>query len=305
MAGTVLSAHERGTLGEWLGRYVYVLVDPFDGIPFYVGRGVGARVAQHGVDATKWIDDERGSAGAKIQRIREIRRNGGEPEIYIARRQISTQKECNAVEASLIDVLLTFPIRAQLPVVPLTGGGQLTNAVRGEGVENGFESLMLLIQEATAPPLATETPMLVVALGSWVPEKQELPGGGTREGRGWKAEWAIQPDLQELGQSVSCWWAGLNERSVADRRVRHVVATYRSITRGLFEIVEGTWEYRNMESGRQRGGFRVIPVREGPTWDAVVGDKGHRLPEKQRGDQSAYRYWPYQASASEPAQSIS
>jgi hypothetical protein len=293
MAGTPLTAHERAMLGEWLGRYVYILVDPSDGIPFYVGRGVGARVAQHGVDAAKWIEAEEGQvASPKIARIRQIQAEGSKPEILIARRRIPTQTACNLIEATLIDLLLTFPIKSALPVVPLTGADQLTNVVRGEGVEDGLEALSSLIRDATAPLLITAEPLLVISLGSWRDEIRAVPGGGTRLGHGWKAEWSVTPDYTELGDVVRCWWSRLNESNVVRRNVRHVVATYRSITRGLFKI-EGSWEYQHDETGRRRGGFEVTPVLNGPLWAEVVGDKGHRLPDKRRGDQSPYRYWPH------------
>lgn len=293
LSGTKLTPHERNSLGEWLGRYVYVLVDPFDGMPFYVGRGVGARVAQHGADAAKWIAAEQGPAGPKVSRIRGIRAKGGEPEIFIVRRRIGSQKECNAIEAALIDVFLTFPVRPGKVPTPLTSGAQLTNAVRGEGIDFGLESLALLIQDLTAPPLQTTVPLLIIALGNWTDSVETMPDGKVRPGYGWKAEWAYEPDLDQLCESVTCWWSGLNETNVAARNVRHVVATYRSITRGLFEIVDGSWEYRDDGGSRRRGGFAVRPIADGRLWSEVVGPKGHRLPDKQRGDQSAYRYWPY------------
>lgn len=46
--------------------YIYDLVDPRDGLTFYVGKGTGDRSREHVRDARK------GVAGAKCDRIREI-----------------------------------------------------------------------------------------------------------------------------------------------------------------------------------------------------------------------------------------
>ncbi|MEM8746449.1 MAG: hypothetical protein AAGF91_07080 [Actinomycetota bacterium] len=292
MPGTPLDREQRRMLGEWLGRYVYILVDPNDGIPFYVGRGIGDRVAQHGDDATKWADTDE-PAGPKIDKIREIRRRGDEPDIVIVRRQIRTQAECNAVEAALIDLLFTFPVTSRAPVTPIGGSHQLTNLVRGQGSDFGLETLSTLVNDLLAPPLTTSEPLLIIALGPWTDQPEAAPGGVDRPGWGWKTDWAHHPDLDQLGDSVRCWWSRLNDHNVHRRNVRHVVATYRGITRGLFEILDDTWEYRDEPDARTRGGFQVRPVTNGALWDDVVGLRGHRLPDKRRGDQSTYRYWPY------------
>ncbi|MDF9751552.1 hypothetical protein M2428_003023 [Arthrobacter sp. ES3-54] len=38
-------------VAEYLGNYVYLLLDPRTMAPFYVGKGTGARAVQHGLDA--------------------------------------------------------------------------------------------------------------------------------------------------------------------------------------------------------------------------------------------------------------
>lgn len=46
--------------------YVYLLIDPRDGRPFYVGKGCGDRIQHHEAEARS------GRLGAKCERIREI-----------------------------------------------------------------------------------------------------------------------------------------------------------------------------------------------------------------------------------------
>lgn len=92
-----------------LGRYVYVYVDPFDGSVFYVGKGTGKRALAH--------LDARGDSRCAVK-IREIREQGGQPQIEVLVHGIQTDEEALRIEAAAIDLL-------QLR--------ELTNQVRGWG----------------------------------------------------------------------------------------------------------------------------------------------------------------------------
>ena len=43
-------------------------------------------------------------------------------------------------------------------------------------------------EEAT-PVLEYDEPLLIFPLGDWVDEESDIPGGGTRQGYGYKREW--------------------------------------------------------------------------------------------------------------------
>lgn len=107
---------------EALGYYVYRLVDPRDGKTFYVGKGTGERVLQHGWDAVAAdIPTD------KQRQINEIRAAGLE-ELVIIQRYGLNEETAFAIEAALIDVL-----------------PGLTNMVAGHGREFTAVPLMDLI----------------------------------------------------------------------------------------------------------------------------------------------------------------
>lgn len=89
-----------------LKYYVYLYVDPASGDVFYVGKGAGNRAFSH-------LDDD--SESRTCDRIRAIRRDGGEPQIQLLAHGLDEQTAYQ-IEASAID---------------LFGPEKLTNAVRG------------------------------------------------------------------------------------------------------------------------------------------------------------------------------
>jgi len=81
-----------------LKYYVYMLIDPVNAEPFYIGKGTGNRVFDHVACAisTALISD-------KLDRIREINRAGCKVNHVIVRHGM-TEKTAYAVESALIDV---------------------------------------------------------------------------------------------------------------------------------------------------------------------------------------------------------
>jgi hypothetical protein len=98
-------------VAEILKSYVYVYIDPRNGIPFYIGKGIGDRLFSHLVDQ---------SETEKTVKISEIRSYGYEPLIDILRYGLSDE-EAMLVEAAAIDLM---------------GKSQLTNKVAGHHLKS-------------------------------------------------------------------------------------------------------------------------------------------------------------------------
>ena len=131
-------------VADELGMYVYMLVDPRNGLPFYVGKGQGLRFTDHGYEADAASENEAEKNGAekkeKLKKINEIRASGSDHEFWILRYGMTTKKEYTAVEAAAIDLLHSFPleVRPERAPVPESFMDQLTNArreaSRGHGI---------------------------------------------------------------------------------------------------------------------------------------------------------------------------
>lgn len=83
-----------------LKYYVYMLLDPTDSKPFYIGKGIDNRVFNH--LACALTDTE--TSNAKYEKIREIIQSGQTVKHIIVRHGLS-ESEAFKIEASLIDTL--------------------------------------------------------------------------------------------------------------------------------------------------------------------------------------------------------
>lgn len=81
-----------------LKYYVYMLLDPVDNKPFYIGKGLDNRVFNHLDCALTDID----TSNAKYEKIREINHKGQIVNHIIVRHGL-TENEAYQIEASLID----------------------------------------------------------------------------------------------------------------------------------------------------------------------------------------------------------
>lgn len=283
-------------VADELGLYVYMLVDPSSGVPFYVGKGRGTRFASHGWEAMLGPDDtEEAPVGAKIARIREIGKAGLEPEIWIIRHGMKSGPEYTSVEAACIDLLQSLPIQVKDPNIPRVPEGcsdQLTNARREASRAHGIMLLQDLCDEMAAPPLTTELPLLLVTLGSWTENPdEEMVGGYLRQGYGYKSEWLTRSErtkhYQQIGESVA-GWRKYTEKTVKNRGIEYAVAVHRGVTRALLKIDPDSWESYGSGHDR-RSAFAFEVVDSGPVFDQTVGPYGHRTPKREQNQ----FYYPY------------
>src|SRR6516165_6723444 len=94
-------------VGERLGYYVYLYVDPRTGEPFYVGKGQGERALAHLRDTGE---------SSKVARVKDIQAAGLKPQIDILVHGLPSEEAALRIEAAVIDAI--GPVR-------------LTNEVRG------------------------------------------------------------------------------------------------------------------------------------------------------------------------------
>src|SRR5450759_4189576 len=263
--------------------YVYVLVDPRNHKPFYVGKGTGERFRSHGEAAGEPIEASLLEADAdatpadrenRLARIRDIRADKRKPEIIFARTGIETGNEAYLVEAALIDALDRF-------------AGPLANEVRGHRTLDGLITLDDLERDLTTEVISTATPAILIKLSDWV---DGVEPDADRSGHGFKSNMPAS----ELLQSVRAWWV-LDPKRAA--KYRYVVAVHDGITRGVWEVEPEGWRPWTRES---RGPRWCFTGRDAPPeiYEMFVGRIGRRVPALRPdgkavfGQGSPIAYWP-------------
>jgi hypothetical protein len=264
--------------------YVYLLVDPRDGRPFYVGKGTGDRFGSHGraadrpIETTLLTDDDATATERenRLARIREIRAAGLEPEIAFARIAIPTESEAYLVEAALIDSLDRY-------------AGRLVNEVRGHHTPDGLTTLDELERELMTEPFTTRTPAILIKLFDWVSQHDPQTG---RPGHGYRS--GMTDD--ELLESVRAWWVLDPKRA---ENYAFAVAVHNGITRAVWEIAPGSWRSQSSLAPGQkpRWSFRGRPA-PAHIHEEFVGRIGRRVPALRPNGKSVFgqaspiAYWP-------------
>lgn len=253
-------------VGAKIGFYVYLLIDPFTDVPFYVGMGQKSRVLQHLRNAN--FMTQLGLDSPTKAKVRAIQKKGRQPAVDIVAHGLRDAREAQAVEAALI---------ATLP--------NLTNRNLGNHRGRGRASLdQVITRYGTKKLTATSPPVLLIRLGEWKNEKRQMePGGRSRSGHGWK------PDITdaELLDSVRAWWI-IDPKRVSANGIQHAVAVHEGVTRAVFRIVDDSWQ--------KRGGrwlFEAKRLRSGKVVDAYLGSAGKRI-EFPRYAQRPIFYWPFE-----------
>lgn len=246
-----------------LGEYVYALEDPRNGKVFYIGRGVGDRVLHHASEAIAGTEP-----GAKLDRIRDIMRDGREPRAWILRRRLAQRTTAAEMEAVVIDVLSRWH-------------EPLLNQVRGAGTEDGIRTLEGLIADHAAEALDTDRPAIVVNIGrTWFE--------GITDEDLWDAArkwWLCRPENHEPPPTLLLAEAGNIIRGAWTVRLpvnRHVV-TWADLDDRRRAFVGAEATFQPFTACRFEG------YRD-PDWGRLVG-RHTRPPVLSRSYGSAFRYY--------------
>lgn len=155
-----------------VGYYVYGLIDPRDGKPFYIGKGRGNRLFQHVNEALTTED----RSTLKLDRIREIKHHDLDIP-HVIYRHVLSEKEAFEVEAALIDAY----------GLGRDALSELTNVVGGHHGYRGKMSVDDLIARYTLDEAVFDVPVVVVKLSRQF-ERQLSPEELYERSRGiWKA----------------------------------------------------------------------------------------------------------------------
>ncbi len=264
-------------VGDALGWYVYLLIDPADDRPFYVGKGHMGRALSHLRRAEFTEALEASGEPAKVQsatqqRIRRILRTGQRPRVDIVKHGLPDERTALDIEAALISTLR-----------PLAPAVQVTNAVGGHDSGKGRATLDELVSRYGAPELtATEPPVVMIRLARWKPGSEPIEGRTQRQGHGWYQGIS----QQELYDSTRGWWK-ISPVSLHRHGAHHAVAVHAGVTRCVIEIDHDSWRQRPSDD---RWAFNGQPLDRGRIFDAYVGPLGKRVPFEQSA-QNPIRYW--------------
>jgi hypothetical protein len=144
----------RPGVAERLGFYVYLLIDPRDGKPFYVGKGQDSRCFNHVEEARKTTADSTGDY-PKLRLIRQIESKHHQVRIELLRHGLheveKAEEVAYAIEAAAIDLLLLLKLEPAIRVAGHAHGmGRMSveevNAAYGAAVVDFGEDRVVLIR---------------------------------------------------------------------------------------------------------------------------------------------------------------
>lgn len=202
-------------VAEKVRSYVYALRDPRDGRIFYVGKGKGARINSHLIEAGKNLTSER----AKLKTINEIEKTGREVELLFLRTELR-ESEALAVEQAVIDAFLAH-------------GHPLTNLIKGhDSGRLGLAALPAVVARYAAPPCpAIDAPVIMVKMQ-----------------RGWRAD--MNP-RQVYDTTRGHWKVSAEVRA----RARYCLGVAFGVVRGAYRIDDWFESQMEWDAGQNRWGF--------------------------------------------------
>lgn len=164
-----------------LKYYVYRLVDPRDGLTFYVGKGKGNRVFAHArwvlenYDGENYLEQEEDKSSLKYNTIKDIQDTGLQV-IHIIHRYGMDEAQAFEVEQALIDV---YSLE------------NLSNKISGHDADRGAQNALILNNILSAPEFIDkpENPkyMIIKVNNSWVERR-----GGRYEAT--RSAWHVRPN---------------------------------------------------------------------------------------------------------------
>jgi hypothetical protein len=154
-------------VSDKLGYFVYALVDPGRGKPFYVGKGKGDRPYAHG----KTSGTGRREETAKAQRIKKIRRAGREPSVVVICYALTEEIAC-FVESVVIEVLR----RSGVELTNMVGGQNCAQLWRYEDEVNAAlgakrrlladPCILVRIKKSYRPDMSSKE-LMRITCGAW------------------------------------------------------------------------------------------------------------------------------------------
>ena len=237
-----------------LKYYVYMLLDPTNNKPFYVGKGIDNRVFNHLACALTDID----ISNTKYDKIREITQSGQTVKHIIVRHGLS-ESEAFQIEASLIDTLSYC-------------GLFLTNIVCGHNsIEKGLMTSEEIIRLYNAQPLdKIGTDCILININ----RKYKRGKGGQSIYQATKEAWTIRKSR-------------LNQ-------LKFVLSEYRGLIVEVFEVFEWYEKERGyLPNSKKYGqtkigyGFNGVPASDEIRSLYINKSIAHT---KKRGAASAIRY---------------
>ena len=201
---------------EELQYYVYFLLDPFSGLPFYVGKGKGNRVFNHLAEAKE------GKQGTdKLNTIQTFLKQGKEIRHVIVRHGLNEKTAFN-IEAALLDTFKFIPEFTNFRSGNQQGGVN--------SIENGLMSTEEIKRKYNASPL-NEIPSNFVIINI---------NGSYKHASG----------EERIYNATKQTWRMSDPR---DGKIKFVLSEYRGLIVEVFEVDNWYQNERPYKSGRNKG----------------------------------------------------
>ena len=217
-----------------LKSYVYILLDPQDNKPFYVGKGNNNRVFEH---INQAISDSDKST-LKYDKIREIVNVRKQSVQHIIVRHGITDREAFQIEASLIDTLIHCGIG-------------LTNEQGGHNsIEKGLMTSEEIIQKYNADPIdEINNDCVIININT---SYNDLKKNARKDGRNIETT-AIYQATKET------WFIGKDKVN----QLKYVLSEYKGLIVEVFEVDENGWYVKQRGKNKTVRDSNKKPVLDG------------------------------------------